>query len=209
MHCLGAIRVLDEALKNMQNRPGRLIVLSGPSGVGKDTLLHRLKELTEGVEQCVTYTTRQPRPGEVAGVDYNFVTVQEFERMIAENDLLEHAHVHLDYYGSPRSACNAIRERGVDAILKIDVQGGLQVKAKVPDAIMIFVAPPSFQELEHRLRARYTDSEAAIEKRLRDARAEVACIPQYDYLVVNDDVDEAVDRLRSIILAERSKVSHP
>jgi len=200
--------VLDQTLKELENRRGRLIVLSGPSGVGKDTLLRRLVAVCPGIERCVTFTTRDPRPGEVAGVDYNFVSEQEFRRMIEADDFLEHAQVHLDLYGSPKSACDAIRERGSDALLKIDVQGGLQVKRKAPDAIMIFVVPPSFEELERRLRARYTDSEQAIRKRLQDARNEIAQIPRYDYLVVNDEVDPAAERLRCIVLAERARIGN-
>ena len=125
--------------------------------------------------------------------------------MIEHGELLEHAKVHLDFYGSPFSSVTRIQEKGIDAILKIDVQGGLAVKQKIPDAIMIFVAPPSFEELEHRLRARYTDSEQAIEKRLADARDEIARIPDYDYLVVNEDIDTTVDQLRCIMLRGKNE----
>ena len=183
-----------------------LVVLSGPSGVGKDTLLRRLEQVCPGIERCVTYTTREPRPGEVPGVDYNFVSVREFQKMIDEGDFLEYARVHTDLYGSPLSSVKHIRENGLDAVLKIDVQGGLTVSQKAPDAVMIFVAPPSMEELERRLRARYTDSEAAITKRLQDAQREIEHIPMYDYLVVNDEVEATVDRLRCIIVAERARV---
>lgn len=189
-----------------ERRPGLLIVLSGPSGVGKDTLLRGLERICPGLTRCTTYTTRQPRPGEVPGSDYHFVSTEEFRRMIDEGEFLEYAQVHLDLYGSPLSPVIQAREQGLDVILKIDVQGGLTVKRKVPDAVMIFVAPPSMEELERRLRSRYTDSETAIAKRLDDARREMECISMYDYLVVNDDVEIAVDRLRCIIVAERSKV---
>ena len=183
-----------------------LIIFSGPSGVGKDTLLVRLEEICPKLERCVTYTTREPRPGEVAGVDYNFVRLKEFQQMIETGEFLEYAQVHLDLYGTPLLPVNEAREKGVDVILKIDVQGGLTVKQKVPDAVMIFVGPPSLEELERRLRARYTDSEASIRKRLSDARSEIEKIPSYDYLVINDEIDEAVDRLRCVIMAERAKV---
>jgi guanylate kinase len=183
-----------------------VVVLSGPSGVGKDTLLAWLVQRCPGIEQCVTCTTREPRPNEIPGKDYNFVSEQEFRRMIEQGELLEYAKVYLDFYGSPRSSVNRILETGSDAILKIDVQGGLAVKEKLPEAIMIFVAPPSMEELEHRLRSRYTDSEQAIQKRLADARGEMARIPDYDYLVVNDNLEDTVDRLRCIILAERSRI---
>ena len=197
---------LAEKLRQREERPGMLIVLSGPSGVGKDTLLRRLEEVCPGIERCITYTTREPRPGEAPGVDYNFVSADEFRRMIEEGEFLEYAQVHLHLYGSPVSCVTRARETGLDAILKIDVQGGLTVKQKVTDAIMIFVAPPSMEELERRLRARYTDSEAAVTKRLQDARREIERIPKYDYLVVNDDVESAVDKLRCIIMAERARI---
>ena len=197
---------LSEKLKEFEERPGMLVVLSGPSGVGKDTLLSRLVEVCPKIERCVTYTTRKPRPGEKPGIDYNFVDMHRFQSMIEAGDLLEYAQVHLDLYGSPLTPVVQARQRGLDVVLKIDVQGGLTVKQKVPDAVMIFVAPPSMEELERRLRARYTDSETAITKRLLDAQKEVQHIPMYDYLVVNEDVETTVDRLRCIIMAERAKI---
>jgi guanylate kinase len=174
--------------------------------VGKDTLLRRLIEVCPGIEHCVTYTTREPRQSEEPGVDYNFISRSEFEAMIEAGEFLEYAQVHLHLYGTPKSCVDMILDKGMDVILKIDVQGGLTVKEKVPGAVMIFVAPPSMEELEHRLRARYTDSEEAITKRLQDARREIECIPQYDYLVENDDLEAAVDKLRCIIIAERVKI---
>lgn len=183
-----------------------LIVFSGPSGVGKDTLLERLEKICPKLKRCVTYTTREPRPGEVAGVDYNFARIREFHQMIEEGEFLEYAQVHLDLYGTPLASVKELRGKGLDVVLKIDVQGALTVKEKVPDALMIFVAPPSMEELEHRLRARYTDSEAAIRKRLSDAQEEIDRIPNYDYLVVNDEIDAAVDRLRCIIMAEHLRI---
>lgn len=197
---------LSKKLREQQERPGMLVVLSGPSGVGKDTLLRRLAEVCPGIERCVSYTTRAPRAGEVPGVDYNFVSADEFQKMIEAGEFLEYAQVHLDLYGSPLSPASRIREHGLDAVLKIDVQGGLTVKQKVPDAIMIFVAPPSMEELERRLRARYTDSETAVTRRLQDARREIEHIPMYDYLVVNDEIELAVARLRCIIMAERTRI---
>lgn len=186
-----------------------LIVLSGPSGVGKDTLIQGLEEICPGIERAVTYTTREPREGERPGVDYHFVSVDEFRRMIEAGEFLEYAQVHLDFYGSPMSSVAQIREEGLDVLLKIDVQGGLTVKQKAQDAIMIFVGPPSIEELERRLRSRYTDSEEAIAKRLQDARSEIDRISMYDYLVINDEIETAVDRLRCIILAERARIRKP
>jgi len=196
----------DEIMERQKSRTGLLIVLSGPSGVGKGTLLPKLEERCPGLEECVTYTTRAPRSGEIPGVDYNFVCVEEFQRMIDEGDFLEYAQVHLDLYGSPLSSVKCLRDNGRDAILEIDVQGGLAVKEKAPDAVMIFIAPPSLEELERRLRSRLTETEEAITKRLMNAHIEVEKIPMYDYLVVNDDIDTAVDKLRCIIEAERARI---
>lgn len=196
----------DKLLQDRASRPGRLIVMSGPSGVGKDTLLAELEKVCPNIERCVTCTTRSPRPSETPGIDYNFIGLEEFRRMVDEGEFLEHAKVHLDHYGSPASSAARIQAMGKDAILKIDVQGGLAVKKKVPDALMIFVAPPSLAELERRLRDRYTDSEAAIEKRTADARREIEAIPEYDYLVVNEEIDKAVNLLCCIIHAERARI---
>ncbi|MHB0913598.1 MAG: guanylate kinase [Armatimonadota bacterium] len=195
---------MDEYLK--KQKQGRIIVFSGPSGVGKDTLLVRLEEACPSIRRCVTYTTRQPRPAETPGIDYNFVSVEEFRRMIEAGEFLEYAKVHLDMYGTPLAEAMRIRDEGFDAVLKIDVQGGLAVKEQLPEAVMIFIGPPSLEELERRLRARYTDSEEAITKRLADARHEIECIPKYDYLVINDHIDTAVRRLCCIIEAEHSKI---
>ncbi|MCL6518954.1 MAG: guanylate kinase [Armatimonadetes bacterium] len=188
------------------SRKGILIVLSGPSGVGKDTLLERLEQVCPHIQRCVTYTTREPRQGERRGLDYNFVSEEEFRSMIARGEFLEFARVHGHLYGTPLKEVLAIREKGIDVVLKIDVQGGLTVKQKVPEAIMIFVVPPSLEELERRLRARYTDKESDIKRRCKDARKELEQIPQYDYLVINDQIESAVDNLRAIILAERARI---
>ena len=197
---------LSGRLEEHEQRPGKLIVLSGPSGVGKDTLLRRLEEICPKIVRCVTYTTREPRSFEVPQVDYNFVSAEGFRKMIDEGEFLEYAKVHRHMYGSPLAPVVETREKGLDIVLKIDVQGGLVVRQKAPEAVMIFVAPPSMEELERRLRARYTDSEADIAKRLRDARGEIKHIPMYDYLVVNDDIEAAADKLRCIIIAERARV---
>jgi guanylate kinase len=197
---------LSVELGKMKERPGMLIVFSGPSGVGKDTVLRKLIEICPGIEQCVTFTTRAPRPTEVDGVDYHFVSVAQFEGMIAQDGFLEYAKVHLDFYGTPASSAMRIRNHGKDAILKIDVQGGLAVKKKSPETVMIFIAPPSLDELERRLRSRYTDSEAAITKRLANAQLEIDCIPQYDYLVVNDDIDSTARKVCAIIQAEHARI---
>lgn len=198
---------LSRKLRQSEKRRNLLVVLSGPSGVGKDTLLKRLIEVCPGTERAVTYTTRDPRPDEVAGVDYNFVSIGEFRRMAERGDFLEYAEVHGNLYGSSLQAIREAHEKGLDVVLKIDVQGGLTVKQKVPEAVMIFVAPPSLEALELRLRARHTDAEADVTRRLLDARREIEQVPKYQYLVVNDEVETAADKVRAIIVAERTRIT--
>ncbi len=190
------------------SRRGHLFVVSGPSGVGKDTVLTRLRQIMPDVAQCVTATTRERRPGEVEGRDYLFISVPRFREMVEADEFLEYAQVHENLYGTPRSCVEAQRAAGRDVLLKIDVQGGLTVRTKVRDAVLVFLKPPTVDELERRLRARSTESEDKITKRLLDARSELQQIPNYDYSVVNDEVEHAADLLRAIILAERSRI-HP
>ncbi len=185
---------------------GRLFVVSGPSGVGKDTVLDRLPAQLSGVVRSISATTRLRRPHETDGVDYYFLTRAEFETGIAQDRFLEYA-VYSEYlYGTPRDRVAELRARGLDVILKIEVQGAERIKQLVPDAVLIFIQPPSLEELERRLRSRGTDNEARVQERLAIARAELACIPNYDYLITNDDLDAAVDALRSIFIAERCRI---
>ncbi|MGQ9486188.1 MAG: guanylate kinase [Armatimonadota bacterium] len=185
---------------------GNLIVLSGPSGVGKDTLLKTLLQRVSGVVKCLTATTRPPREGERHGVDYLFLSEEEFEQWIAEGRFLEYARYNQAYYGTPRHLVEEPRAKGLDVILKIEVQGGLQVRQHVPEAILIFVQPPNLQVLRQRLTARGTDNPEQIARRLRIAEEEMRVMPQYDYLVTNDDLEQAVDLLRAILLAERARI---
>lgn len=185
---------------------GLLIVLSGPSGVGKDAALAEFLSTCPGAVRCVTATTRAPRDGEEHGKDYHFLDLEEFRRMVAAGEFLEYATVHNNCYGTPRKWVEDALAAGTDVILKIDVQGGLAVKKLMPRAIAVFLAPPSIEELERRLRARLTDSQQDIAKRLSDAKGELDHIPDYDYLIENDALADAVDRLRCIIIAERSKI---
>lgn len=187
-------------------RLGNLIVLSGPSGVGKDTLLRQLQERVPGVVKCLTATTRPPREGERHGVDYLFLSEEEFERWIAEGRFLEYVRYNQAYYGTPLQMVEEPRVKGLDVILKIEVQGGLQVRQRVPEAILIFVQPPSLEVLRQRLAARGTDSAEQIARRLHIAQEEMRVLPQYDYLVTNDELEQAVDLLRAIILAERARI---
>lgn len=198
--------MLDKVLEDMANRRGRLIVLSGPSGVGKGTVLRALLEKCPNTERAVTCTTREPGPGEVEGVDYYFLSEDEFRRRIDQGYFLEYAQVHLNLYGTPLESVCRILDQGKNALLEIDVQGGLTVKGKMPDAVMVFIAPPSYEELERRLRDRKRDSEASILKRLENARKEIEQVSRYEYLVVNDEVDKAVDRLYAIIVAEGLRI---
>lgn len=193
--------------------PGLLLVLSGPSGVGKDALLSRLLSgalsapWMATVRKCVTATTRAPRHGEVDGVDYHFWDRVVFQKQVEQGALLEWAEVHGNHYGTPREWVEERRAAGEDVILKIDVQGGLTVKERCPDAVLIFLLPPSVAELERRLRERRTDTEAQIQTRRRDAQFELSQARFYDYLVVNDHLEAAVARVAAIIVAERCRTT--
>lgn len=198
-------------LEEILPQQGRLLVVSGPSGVGKDTVLERLLDPAQrppNLVRCVTATTRPPRLGETHAVDYYFFSREEFEARIAENFFLEYAPYGERLYGTPRDFVERERAQNNDVILKIEVQGALMVKQAMPEAILIFLAPPSWEELERRLRARQTDDEEAIQRRLQTARRELETAPRYDYLVVNDDLERAVETLRQIILAERCRIVH-
>jgi guanylate kinase len=187
-------------------RKGLLFVLSGPSGSGKDVVLESFLGSCPGVIKCVTATTRSPRKNEVPDKDYFFLSVDEFRRGIEAGEFLEYANVHGNLYGTPRKWVEDTLATGTDVILKIDVQGGLAVKNLMPQAIAVFLAPPTFGELESRLRNRLTETEDEIAKRLSDARGEIEHIPHYDYLIENESISDTADRLRCVILAERSRV---
>ena len=181
---------------------GQLIVLSGPSGVGKSTVIAELVGQRKDFNFSVSFTTLAPRVGEADGVNYNFVDRAEFERMIAAGELLEHAEYVGNYYGTSMRVIEEKLAAGVDVLLDIEVQGAAKVRARCPEAALIFIIPPSFEELERRLRGRNTDSEEVITGRLQKAREEYRQIPSYDYLVVNDSVSEAAGEIISILTAE-------
>jgi guanylate kinase len=185
---------------------GLLFIISAPSGTGKTTLAEQLAMNLPRLKLSRSYTSRAPRPGETDGVDYNFVSRQRFEAMIAAGEFLEWADVFGNLYGTRAADTRALLEAGQDVVLVIDVQGARQVRHSGLETIAIFVMPPSFESLEHRLRGRSKDSEAAIQRRLEVAREEVAAFAEYDFVVVNDNMADAVDRLRSIVLAARSRL---
>jgi guanylate kinase len=188
--------------------PGLLLVLSAPSGAGKTTLAHMLLQQFPPPQALfsISHTTRPPRGQERNGKDYHFVDVETFQQMIEENQFVEWAEVHGNFYGSSRSLIDqAMATRGI-AVFDIDVQGGTSIKRKFPDATLVYVLPPSMAELERRLRARGTDADAVIRRRLLTARAEIEKgVETYDYLVINDRLDEAFQQLRSIVVAERAR----
>jgi guanylate kinase len=187
-------------------RPGLLFVVSAPSGTGKTTIVERLVQVVPGLSLSRSYTSRPARPGETDGVDYNFITRTRFEEMIAADSFLEWADVFGNLYGT--SAGDADRElaSGRDLVLVIDVQGARQVRHRCRDTVGIFVMPPSYDVLEQRLRKRSKDSEAAMQRRLQTARAEVAAFTEYDYVIVNDALDACVERLQAIVMAERARL---
>lgn len=185
---------------------GQLFIVSAPSGAGKTTLVERLVEQMPQLRMSRSYTSRAARSGEQDGVDYNFVTRERFEAMIAAGDFLEWADVFGNLYGTCASDTQRLLADGSDVVLVIDVQGARQVRSLRPSATTVFVMPPSYAVLEQRLRGRSKDSEAAIVRRLDVARQEVAAFAEYDYIVINDELAAAVDRLRSIVLAERCQL---
>lgn len=185
---------------------GLLVVFSGPSGVGKDTVLEELANIYTGFRRCVTTTTRTRRDYEIDGQDYTFISVQAFRDRIDRGEFLEWAEVHGNLYGTPRKWVEDRLGEGTDIILKIDVQGGANVKKQMPSALLVFVAPPSMQELERRLRGRNSESQKDIAERLANAKRELDQIPDYDYVVENDTVAKAADELRAILVAEHCRV---
>ena len=188
------------------NQRGLLIVLSGPSGVGKGTVRKALFEMPDQeFVYSVSMTTRPPRPGEVDGVDYYFVSREEFERQIAEGNLLEYAEFVGNYYGTPKDKVEEQLNKGKEVILEIEVNGALQVRDKCKDAVFIFVVPPTRKALYDRLKQRGTESEERIIARITKANKEFKLAHQYDYIVVNDEVYNAADRIMAIIRAEHAK----
>lgn len=180
-----------------------VFIISAPSGSGKSTLVHRLLRNDTGLTFSVSYTTRRLRGAEQDGESYHFIGRPEFEARVAQDEFLEHAEVFGNYYGTHRSALDRARERGLDLVLDIDVQGAAQLKSTIPDAVSIFILAPSRAILEQRLRARSEDSDQVIERRLNDAAREIRNYERYDYVLINNDLQSSVDSLAGIVRSER------
>ena len=190
------------------NERGLLVVISGPSGVGKGTVRKALFEMkNHNLSYSISMTTRKIRPGEVNGKDYYFVSKEEFEEKIKRNEFLEYAEFVGNYYGTPLDKVNEKLDAGCEVVLEIEVCGAAQVKKKMPDCVMIFIAPPSKQDLYDRLKKRGTESEEIIQARIQKANREFKDAKLYDYIVVNDEVNNAADRIMAIIRAEHAKTS--
>ena len=187
---------------------GTLLIFSGPSGVGKGTVVKELRRRSDRIVLSVSATTRAPRPEDVEGVTYFFKTMAEFEAMIARDEFLEHAVYSGNRYGTPAGPVDALLEAGYDVVLEIEVQGALQVMERRPDAVSVFVAAPGFAELERRLRGRGDTVGADLERRLQTARIEYTFAPKYDYIVVNDRVEDCADEVMAILTADKCRAKY-
>ena len=190
----------------MEENYGLLIVLSGPSGAGKGTICQELLHQMPNLRYSVSSTTRSPRPGEVDGVHYHFRPREEFEALLARDELLEWAEFCDNYYGTPRFAVEQALQQGRDVILEIEIQGALQIKKRFPQGVFTFIVPPSMDVLSERIHKRGTETEEVIQKRLAKAIQELEYVSEYDYVVINDEVPVAVDKLKSILVAEKCRV---
>lgn len=186
---------------------GTLFIFSAPSGAGKTSLVKRLVTTTPHLGVSVSHTTRAPRSGEINGTDYHFVTHETFQTMIGESAFLEHAQVFDNYYGTSQAWVETELKAGRDVILEIDWQGAAQVRRLMPQAVSVFIAPPSIAALRERLNGRGQDCEEIVERRMRDARSEMSHFAEYDYLVINDNFEQALEELRAIVIARRQRLA--
>jgi len=187
-------------------REGLLVVISGPSGTGKGTLLSKIKQKEDSVKFSVSATTRRPRSGEVDGVNYFFKTHEEFENMIKEGELVEWVKYCDNYYGTPKKCIEDTVKSGFDCLLEIEIEGALNIKTMYPNCVSVFVLPPSFEELRRRIEGRGTEKPEVIEKRMQKALEEMKYVDKYDYVVVNNDLEEAVNSVSCILACEKLKV---
>ena len=188
-------------------KKGLLVVVSGPSGAGKGTICKNFMELNKEMLLSISSTTRNPRENEIDGVNYNFITKQDIEDLIGTDSLLEYVHVFGNYYGTPKKWVLECIEKGKDVLLEIEIVGAMKVKEKYPDAILVFVLPPSLKELKNRIVTRGTETIEQIENRMARAMQEIKTIEKYDYFIFNDNLTRAVDDLEAIISAEKNKVN--
>lgn len=191
----------------MLNRKGLLLVVSGPSGAGKGTICKALLNKNDQIKLSVSATTRKPRNGEVHGVNYFFIEKEEFTRMVENGEFLEHAQIYDNFYGTPKAAIIECLEKGQDVILEIEMQGARQIKEVYPEGVFIFVLPPSLEELKSRIVGRGTETQEEIEKRFSCAFEEINQIVNYDYFIVNEDIEKSVNDVEAIILSEKNKVT--
>ena len=191
----------------MLNRKGLLLVVSGPSGAGKGTICKALLNKNDQIKLSVSATTRKPRNGEVHGVNYFFIEKEEFAKMIENGEFLEYAQIYDNFYGTPKAAIIECLEKGQDVILEIEMQGARQLKEVYPEGVFIFVLPPSLEELKSRIVGRGTETQEEIEKRFSCAFEEINQIVNYDYFIVNEDIEKSVSDVEAIICAEKNKVT--
>lgn len=191
----------------MIKKRGLLLVVSGPSGTGKGTICKKMVEMNDAIKLSVSATTRQPRLGEKEGISYYFKTREEFEKMVENGEFLEHAMIYDNYYGTPKQAIVDQLDAGVDVILEIEMQGARQIREVCPDAVFVFILPPSLDELKHRIVGRGTETKEQIEKRFNSAYNEIKLLGDYDYFIFNNIVDKSAEEIFEIIKSEKSRVT--